>query len=148
MQSGSGGRRQVPGFDPPDHATTNQPPARVDEVLQDVRAPLIVHAMATAHDAARLRHELTAWLAVDVPDDPLDDLVLAAYGHDAGVGRDGRFVVMVAEPTNPSGTGRPSSPSMAGIAPQIRHPGWPSTPPHHDPVFHGKHPVRSARCPI
>jgi serine/threonine-protein kinase RsbW len=79
MQSGGGGQGQVPGFDPPDHATTNQPPAWVDEVLEDVRAPLIVHAVATAHDAARLRHELTAWLAVDVPDDPLDDLVLAAY---------------------------------------------------------------------
>ena len=35
-----------------------------------------------------------------------------------GAGRS-RFVVMVAAPTNPSGTGRPSSPSMAGIGLQI-----------------------------
>jgi hypothetical protein len=35
-----------------------------------------------------------------------------------GAGRS-RFVVTVAAPTNPSGTGRPSSPSMTGIGRQI-----------------------------
>jgi serine/threonine-protein kinase RsbW len=51
----------------------------VGEVVDDLRSPFTATAMATAHDAARLRHELTAWLAVDVPDDLLDDLVLAAH---------------------------------------------------------------------
>jgi hypothetical protein len=34
-------------------------------------------------------------------------------------GWDGRFVVMVASPTNPSGTERPSSPAMTEIGRQI-----------------------------
>ncbi len=47
--------------------------------MDDIRPPLRTEAVATARDAARLRHELAAWLAVDVPDEPLEDLVLAAY---------------------------------------------------------------------
>ena len=71
--------RQPPGTDPSDPGSTDGVPSWVDEVRNDVRSPLSAEAVATPHDATRLRHELTAWLAVDVPDDPLDDLTLAAY---------------------------------------------------------------------
>jgi anti-sigma regulatory factor (Ser/Thr protein kinase) len=79
MHSDGGGQEQAPGFDLAGSSTTGQDPPWVDEVLDDVRSPFTATAVATAYDAARLRHELTAWLAVDVPHDPLDDLVLAAY---------------------------------------------------------------------
>jgi serine/threonine-protein kinase RsbW len=49
------------------------------EPLDDIRPPLLVRAVATPQDAARLRHELAAWLARDVPEEPLEDLVLATY---------------------------------------------------------------------
>jgi anti-sigma regulatory factor (Ser/Thr protein kinase) len=49
------------------------------EPVDDIRPPLLVHAVANPRDAARLRHELAAWLARDVPDEPLEDLVLATY---------------------------------------------------------------------
>lgn len=49
------------------------------EPLDDIRPSLRAEAAATPRDAARLRHELAAWLALDVPDEPLEDLVLATY---------------------------------------------------------------------
>ena len=80
MQSDGDGQGQVPDFDPASSSTTTDGvPAWVDEVMDDLRPPLMATAVATAQDATRLRHDLTAWLAVDVSDDQLDDLVLAAY---------------------------------------------------------------------
>lgn len=72
-------RRRVPDPDPPDSPTTETSPPWGGEPLDDIRPPLRAEAAATPHDAARLRHELAAWLALDVPDEPLDDLVLATY---------------------------------------------------------------------
>jgi serine/threonine-protein kinase RsbW len=80
MQSDGDGQGQVSDFDPAASSTTTDGvPAWVDEVMDDLRPPFMATALATAQDATRLRHELTAWLAVDVSDDQLDDLVLAAY---------------------------------------------------------------------
>jgi len=72
-------QRWMPGPHPSDPSTTDQPTVCDDERLDDVRPPLSAEAVATAHGAARLRHELSAWLALDVPDEQLDDLILAAY---------------------------------------------------------------------
>lgn len=72
-------RRQVPDTDPPDSSTTETSPPWAAGPLDDIRPPLLAAAAATPQDAARLRHELAAWLALDVPDEPLEDLVLATY---------------------------------------------------------------------
>lgn len=72
-------RRRVPDPDPPDSPTTNPSPPWAGEPLDDIRPPLSAQGAATPQDAAWLRHELAAWLALDVPDEPLDDLVLATY---------------------------------------------------------------------
>ena len=72
-------RRQVPDPDPPDSPTSEKRPTWVGEPLDDIRPPLSAEAAATPQEAARLRHELAAWLAPDVPDEPLEDLVLATY---------------------------------------------------------------------
>jgi serine/threonine-protein kinase RsbW len=69
----------VPGPRPAESLSTDRPPFRDGERLDDVRPPLSAEAVATARDAARLRRELYAWLALDVPDEQLDDLILAAY---------------------------------------------------------------------
>jgi anti-sigma regulatory factor (Ser/Thr protein kinase) len=79
MSTSGDDQRRVPGPHPSNPSTTNQPAVCDDERLDDIRPPLTAEAVATAHDAARLRHELSAWLALDVPDEQLDDLVLAAY---------------------------------------------------------------------
>ena len=79
MDTGGDDQRLVPGSHPTDQPTTDQPPFGHTEHRDDIRPPLSAEAVATAHDAARLRRELAAWLAPDVPDEPLDDLVLAAY---------------------------------------------------------------------
>lgn len=47
--------------------------------MHDARAPLHLLGSATAREAARLRREFTTWLQLDVPADPLDDIVLAVY---------------------------------------------------------------------
>ena len=75
----SGDDQQAPGPRPRNPLSTDRPPFRAGERLDDVRSPLSAEAVATARDAARLRHELSAWLAIDVPDEQLDDLILAAY---------------------------------------------------------------------
>jgi serine/threonine-protein kinase RsbW len=72
-------RRRVPGADSPDSPSTDPSPPWGGEPLVDIRPPLRAEGAATPQDAARLRHELAAWLALDVPDEPLDDLVVAAY---------------------------------------------------------------------
>ena len=71
-------RRRAHDPAPSDSSTTGTSPPW-GEPLDDIRPPLLVHAVATPRDAARLRHELAAWLARDVPDEPLEDLVLATY---------------------------------------------------------------------
>ena len=71
--------RRVPDPDPPHPPSTDTSPPWGGEPLDDIRPPLSVEATATPQEAARLRHELAAWLALDVPDEPLEDLVLAAY---------------------------------------------------------------------
>lgn len=53
--------------------------ARIRPPRRSVRADLHVDAVATDRNATRLRHELADWLAVDVPPEVLDDLVLAVY---------------------------------------------------------------------
>ena len=72
-------RRRVPDPDPPDSPSTATSPPWGSEPLDDVRPPLSAEAAATPQDAARLRHELAAWLALDVSDEPLEDLILATY---------------------------------------------------------------------
>ncbi len=71
--------RRVPDPDPPDSPTTETGPPWGGEPLDDIRPPLRAEAVATPQDAARLRHELATWLALDVPDEPLEDLILATY---------------------------------------------------------------------
>ena len=70
---------RVSNPDPSEPWTTDPSPPWHGETLDDIRPPLSAEAAATPHDAARLRHELAAWLALDVPDEPREDLVLAAY---------------------------------------------------------------------
>ena len=71
--------RRVPDPDPPDSPSTETSPPWGGEPLDDIRPPLRADAAATPQEAARLRHELATWLALDVPDEPLEDLVLATY---------------------------------------------------------------------
>jgi serine/threonine-protein kinase RsbW len=72
-------RRRLPNPAPPDSPTTGTNPPWSDEPPNDIRPPLSADAVATPQEAARLRHELAAWLALDVPDEPLEDLLLATY---------------------------------------------------------------------
>ena len=79
MDMSHDGRRGASGPGPPGASTTDGEPSWIRETVVEIRAPLIVDGAATAQDAVRLRHEFTTWLALDVPDDPLDDVVLAVY---------------------------------------------------------------------
>jgi anti-sigma regulatory factor (Ser/Thr protein kinase) len=72
-------RRREPDPAPVDWPMTGTSPPWGGEPLDDIRPPLRADAVATPQDAARLRHELAAWLSLDVPDEPLEDLVLATY---------------------------------------------------------------------
>jgi anti-sigma regulatory factor (Ser/Thr protein kinase) len=73
------GVRRVLNPDTPVPPTAQTSPPWGGERLIDIRPPLHAEAVATSLDAARLRHELAGWLALDVFDEPLDDLVLATY---------------------------------------------------------------------
>lgn len=79
MQMSSDGHRRARGPGPPADSTADGDPAWIRERIADIRVPLTIDGVATARDAARLRHEFTAWLALDVPREPLDDVVLAVY---------------------------------------------------------------------
>ena len=72
-------RRRAPNPGASDSPTTAMSPPWSGAPSADIRPPLRAEAVATPQDAARLRHELAAWLTLDVPDEPLEDLVLAAY---------------------------------------------------------------------
>jgi anti-sigma regulatory factor (Ser/Thr protein kinase) len=46
---------------------------------KDIRTPLRVEAVATAHNATALRRQFRDWLTLDLPTNVVDDLVLAVY---------------------------------------------------------------------
>ncbi len=67
-----------PGL-PTDGSTNGRSHAWTAETLSEVRPALNISAGADASSATRLRRAFSAWLAVDVTGDQLDDLVLAVY---------------------------------------------------------------------
>lgn len=68
------------GHDPPAARFGTNGDARwASQPLEDVRAPLLVEAIATNYNTTQLRHRFHDWLALDVPIDVVDDVVLAVY---------------------------------------------------------------------
>jgi anti-sigma regulatory factor (Ser/Thr protein kinase) len=62
-----------------DDSGNNEDPRWIRQPTEDVRAALRAEAVATAHNATALRRLLHDWLAVDLPTNVVDDLVLAGY---------------------------------------------------------------------
>jgi anti-sigma regulatory factor (Ser/Thr protein kinase) len=62
-----------------DDSGNNEDPRWIRQPTEDVRAALRAEVVATAHNATALRRQLHDWLALDLPTNVVDDLVLAVY---------------------------------------------------------------------
>ncbi|MDN5859136.1 MAG: ATP-binding protein [Pseudonocardia sp.] len=64
---------------PPGGVAPDGDPRRIRAPSHTIRADLHLELVATDDNATLLRHRFADWLAVDVPSEVLDDIVLAVY---------------------------------------------------------------------